>query len=263
MGLHSSKSAISLLQLSMLLCLAFLLLSTLIFRGLEQDRKRAVANVVTVPSPPLAGSGTRPVRKGSSDLDHSVRKVDFLNFTYDWFPKGYGAHKEHSVTLKDGEMEPISVGDPDFPGDKLEVGFAFTTLSYGDLTSDNIEDAVVLLSVDENGSTPPSGVLVYTMEGAKPKLLWSHTDGGGPFHGLRDAYALNGFLIIEEYEPAVGSIGGKPVYFGGSETYTRRYYLWNGSTFKVTNSVTLKNEDGYARLKLGPNHNQPGENPSD
>jgi hypothetical protein len=185
--------------------------------------------------------------------------VDFRNFTYDWLPADCAAPRGvKSVTLKDGEAEyNYPPGEtPDF------AAISFVSLSYGDVTGDGVEDAVVILLIDGPGNPRPFGVLVYTIEGGSPKLLWSHTSGGGSMHGLRDAYARDGQLVIEEYNPVTGEVNGKKFYLGSAETYTRVSYEWDGRDFQQARSEVFPHEHDHPRYKPGPSHHEIGESPA-
>ena len=214
-------------------------------------------------SPPAGGavpssrleSGAPP----TPSLDNSIRRVDFRNFTYDWLPAGHDAPAGvKAITLEDGEAEyDYAPGEtPDF------AAISFEDLSYGDVTGDDVEDAVVVLHIGGPGNPRPYGVLVYTATAGSTRLLWTHTSGGGSHGGLRDAYAKDGQLIVEEYNPNIVDADGKKFYLGSAKTYTRVSRRWDGQTFQRAGSEELPHERDYPRYKPGPYHHEIGQQPN-
>jgi hypothetical protein len=213
----------------------------------------APANIAALPA-----SSAQSVQ-ASHPLDHSIRRVDFRNFTFDWLPAGHVAPPGvKSIALKDGEVEyDYHWGEtPDF------AAVSFIGLSYGEVTGDSVEDAVIVLLIAGPNNPRPCGVLAYTMKDGSPKLIWAHTSGGGSVRGLRDAYARDGQLVIEEYNPVTGEIDGKKFYLGSAQTYTRVSYEWDGRTFRPTGSEELPHEHDHPRYKPGPWHHEVGQQPS-
>jgi hypothetical protein len=185
--------------------------------------------------------------------------VDFRNFTYEWLPAGHDAPAGVTdITLIDGEAEyDYPPGEtPDF------AAISFVDLSYGDVTGDGVEDAVVVLHIDGPGNPRPYGVMVYTVRADSPRLLWAHTSGGGSNGGLRDAYAKDGHLIIEEYNPVTGEVDGKKFYLGSAKTYARVLHQWDGQTFRQAGSAELPHERDHPRYKPGPWHHEIGQQPA-
>lgn len=228
--------------------------------GLSQNRTAGVAapaaSATVSPSPPAKlTTKDRPARP----LDHSIRKVDFLNFTYDWFPRwDSNPEKPSKVTLKRGKM---GVSHPD---DHSGIGeIEFSGLSYGDVTGDGVEDAVVALFINTTGTQRPFCILAYTVEGKSPKLLWLHETGGGGGHGLRDYYVEDGQVVIEEYDPIMGLLNGKEVQMtnGAANRYTRVYYSWDGNDFNPVRSEQLPNKTGTVYYVGDHKHNEVGEEP--
>ena len=211
------------------------------------------AGVADSPSP------SAPSLKVSPALDHSIRRADFRNFTYEWLPAGHDAPAGvTAITLKDGEAEYgyLPGETPDF------AAISFQDLSYGDVTGDGVEDAVVVLLIDGPGNPRPYGVFVYTEAAGSTRLLWAHTSGGGSHGGLRDAYAKGEHLIVEEYNPNIIDADGKKFYLGSAKTYTRVSRRWDGQTFQRVGSEELPHERDYPRYKPGPSHHEIGQQPN-
>jgi hypothetical protein len=121
---------------------------------------------------------------------------------------------------------------------------------YGDVTADGSEDAMVVQSQNIHGSAIPYFVYVFTMNGAKPKLLWSFVTGDRAQGGLRRVFAESGNLVVELY--------GKAAYVGMANYdasadcaacathYTRSRYAWQSNHFRRTGNLEVFNHDGSA-----------------
>jgi hypothetical protein len=165
-----------------------------------------------------------------------IRSIDFENFTY---PE-IGARGK--FTLKDGR-EPTD-DDP-----RSLVG-----VTYGDVTGDGSEEALVVHAQSVRGSAIPYFVYVYAMSRDRPKLLWSFYAGERGDGGLRRVYAEGGELVTELY-------GRDRVVNGGTSTqednigvccpkfFTRSRYEWRGGRFRLKGKEpALPNPQGNAAL---------------
>jgi len=152
----------------------------------------------------------------SSTSDHSIRSIDFANFTY---PHDcVGIHKKE-FTLRNGEEQKSM--------DKVPMRLSY--LSYGDVTSDGKEEAMVVLSVSFTGGTMRLHcVYVYTLEGERPKLLWTFDTGDRANGGLRQVYAESGQLIVERYKKTDND--GDCC----AALITRTRYQWQNGRFRRT-----------------------------
>lgn len=113
----------------------------------------------------------------SPTLESPIRLVDFDNLAYPNFPD-YSGDQKRRITLEPGE------GGPNF-------------INYGDVTGDGSDDAMVALGIAVRGSAVPEYVYIFTLEKAKPKLIWDFETGDRVDGGLRNVYAENGHLVIE------------------------------------------------------------------
>src|SRR5207249_5569175 len=96
---------------------------------------------------------------------------------------------EKSFTLKDGEYS----GRLQDAGVEPEPVYLVDTV-YGDVTGDGADEAMVVLTVNIRGTAIPYYVYVYTINGNKPKLLWSFDTGDRAQGGLRRVFAEAGRL---------------------------------------------------------------------
>lgn len=121
--------------------------------------------------------------------DTPIRSTDFANFTYPKHPDLMSAgERRKTFTLKDGNFE----------GSKNEVGMRLYKCSYGDVTGDGEEDAILQLGVDTSGgSAIISAVYIYTWRDNGAKFLWSFVSGDRADGGLRAVYATGGELVVE------------------------------------------------------------------
>jgi len=167
----------------------------------------------------------------SSSL-RSIRDVDFNNFTY----PNIGA--KGTFTVKDGR-EP-----------NVEESRSVIDVIYGDVTADGTADAMVVQSQNIRGSAIPYFVYVFTMNGAKPKLLWSFATGDRAQGGLRRLFAHSGNLVVELYGSK--AYVGMPDYDASADCaacathYTRSRYAWRNGHFQRVGNLEVVAHDGSA-----------------
>jgi hypothetical protein len=162
----------------------------------------------------------------------AIRSVDFAHLTYPNFPDytNPGGQKRRSITLKPGKAMP------DYA-------------NFGDVTMDGIEDAMVVLGVENRGSAIPYYVYIFTIENDHPKLIWDFETGDRADGGLRQIYAEDGELVIELY--GKDRVVGHNLYLGDEalccpKEFTRTRYKWNGKQFVPDGeSKILENPQGH------------------
>lgn len=159
--------------------------------------------------------------------DSKIRSVDFANFTYSWDADLGDTDK--TFKLKNGELPATR----DKRGMIDEMGVFFGRVKYGDVTGDDVEEAIVFLSIQTGGSSIPGVVYIYTWQNNRPVLLWSRSTGDRADGGFRDAYAEEGNLVLE-LNSSDGSRGDCcPTKF------ERTRHKWNGKEFRQTKKETL------------------------
>jgi len=150
-----------------------------------------------------------------------IRSVDFNSVAFPLYPVYVGDRgKKKYITIKPGDGGPAK-------------------LNYGDVTGDGIEEAIMMLGIENRGSAIPEIVYIFGLERTKPKMLWSFETGDRADGGLRQVYAQNGNLVVELY--GRGKIIGTNLYADdGTRTMqpypyliTRTRYRWLGSRFQL------------------------------
>lgn len=122
-----------------------------------------------------------------------IHSVDFKNFTYPAYCLG---EQTENITVKNGE----------YSREKQENGyvdrfwFQITSVTYGDLTGDGLDEAIALSNCNRGGTGNFSEGFVYGMRAGRPALL-AHIPGGDrAYGGLKAARAENGLLAVESYD---------------------------------------------------------------
>jgi len=196
------------------------------------------SSLPTAPSPsPTTTLQPSEPQKNESQLNSPIRQVDFGNFTFPKLPSGKCLMKK--IHLINGRYD-----HPDAPPDLVppkggsidcwHITLGLTT--YGDVTGDGEEEAMVALYAELGGNESSEDVYIYTLLGGRPVLLWKFMTGDRADGGLRQIYAENGELVIELY--GVGTIAGKQLESSenvGSccpKHYTRTKYKWDGKHFQ-------------------------------
>jgi hypothetical protein len=168
----------------------------------------------------------------------TIRSVDFKNFSFDWYPRWADTPSMgRNIVLRDGSM------DTGFSYGKEPRKFYLMDaepISYGDLTGDGNDEAVLAVGVITSGTARAGVVFVYTMSRGKPRRLLAVETGDRWDHGYHSASIRNGELIIERYKPTYLCIAGR------NTTCRRRVLI-----FKTTTN-------GTARSFEKPNRNRAG-----
>jgi hypothetical protein len=195
--------------------------------------------------PQIAQISPSPAAPESSEPaptpDSPVRAIDFANFTY-----------PRTADLRNpGDPKTFKLKDGEFAETKNEVGMYLADVSYGDVTGDGGEEAMVRLGIHTGGSSMPNCIYIYTLRNNRPRLLWAFVTGDRADGGLRSIYAEDGRLVIELY--------GKEARIGGelygtedapaccAKSVTRTRYEWRGNRFRqVGESEVFPNPAGHS-----------------
>lgn len=153
----------------------------------------------------------------------SIRSVDFANFTYPWTAGLAIRGGTETFSLRDGKRPEIR----DANGHVEEIGVYLEQVSYGDVTGDGIEEAIIFMSILTGASAMPGQVYIYTLRGEHPELLWHFSTGDRAENGFRKVYAEHGNLVVELNGPRRMGEG-----LCCPERFTRTRYQWRGGRFR-------------------------------
>src|SRR6266404_4221098 len=141
----------------------------------------------------------------------AIRSIDFNNVAFPHYPEYTNRAKKY-VTLKPGDGGPAM-------------------LNYGDVTGDGIEEAMMMLGIESNGSAIPEIVYIFGLENGKAKVLWSFQTGDRADGGLRQVYADGGNLVVELY--GRGKIIGTDLYADDGTRVQQPYpYIVTGTRYR-------------------------------
>lgn len=153
----------------------------------------------------------------------SIRSVDFANFTYPWTAGLSIRGGTKNFSLSNGKRPEIR----DTSEYVEEIGVYLEEVSYGDVTGDGIEEAIIIMSIVTGVSAMPGQVYVYTLRGNQPELLWHFSTGDRAEGGYRKVYVDQGNLVVELNGPKRRDEGlCCPVRF------TRTRYHWRDGRFR-------------------------------
>lgn len=192
-----------------------------IFLRSEEGDIRAVPIVDEAPSiTPIVFPNSSP-----------IREIDFANFTY---PSQF-AGETHGFRVRNGELLPKR---KDTVGRPLDWWLTLEGVTYGDVTGDGLEEAIVKLHWVTGGSALPDFVYIYGLRQRKPKLLWVFETGDRADGGCKNVFAENGELVVELY--GKDKIIGRNLYEDdGTSTgdccpnyFTRTRYSWSRNRFR-------------------------------
>jgi hypothetical protein len=148
--------------------------------------------------------------------NNDINSVDFKNFTY---PAYCAGDQTENITVKNGEYAKETQMD----GYVDRIYFNVFHISYGDLTGDGKDEAVILSICNTGGTGNFSEGYIYTEKSGKPVLL-AHIPGGDrAYGGLRKAEVENGILVLESNDPGENGANCCPEF-----AVTNRYRL-NGA----------------------------------
>ena len=130
----------------------------------------------------------------SVDAQTGIRSIDFKNFTYEPTCAPEDAKK---VTVKNGSFSE----EKQMEGYVDRFFFEIFDVAFGDLDGDKQDEAVVLGVCNTGGTGNFSEGFVYKINAGTPVLIERIEGGDRAYGGLKSAKVLNGFAIIERYDP--------------------------------------------------------------
>ncbi|HMO80400.1 MAG TPA: hypothetical protein PKD24_06380 [Pyrinomonadaceae bacterium] len=136
---------------------------------------------------------------GTVFCQQNIRDVDLRNFTY-------------SAHCAGADPEDVTVKDDEFYEEKKEEDFVdrfffkVIEVSYGDLTGDGREEAVVITVCNTGGTGNFTEGFVFGISSGKAMLLARIAGGDRAYGGLRSASVEEGTLVVETND--AGEFGG-------------------------------------------------------
>lgn len=240
-------------RLGTFVCLA-LSFTTAACSGTSGKPQRDPILSATAPSASSASEQSAQ-KKNESQPKSPIRQVDFKNFVYPKLPTGKWPMDEvHLINGKYEAPETIPRKTPSV--DCWSVNFGSVT--YGDVTCDGEEEAIVQLYAEAGGTEGSQDVYIYTLQAENPVLLWKFATGDRADGGPRRIAAENGELIIELFgvETAIGKklYGTEDVGACCPKHFTRTRYKWVGSQFHQDGpEEVFPNPSGSSNPLISPN----------
>lgn len=127
---------------------------------------------------------------------NSIRKIDFLNFTYS--PACIGG--DEKIRARNGEY---SVGSADDPSAD-RIYFKIMDVVYGDLTGDGQEEAVVTTLCNTGGTGQFTDGIIFTLRGGRPVSLGTLGMGDRADGGIDSVAIERGQLRVSRYGTVTG-----------------------------------------------------------
>lgn len=175
----------------------------------------------------------------------AIRNIDFRNFTFPWNPcRPRAARSDDKVTLMGGWLEI----DEDERNDGCVFTLSLATVIYGALTDNAQEDAVIYLAGTRPSNSFFGNLMIYSLKGGEPQLVWQHTTGDRGDGGLRTFRIENNSLVVEEYDPAVSDTESLCC----PKAFRRSFFEWRGKRMQRIRSEVLANEYSNAYVMLPP-----------
>lgn len=131
-----------------------------------------------------------------------IHSINFKNFTYQPFCTDLAGN---------GKMEKITVKNGEFSREKKQADyvdrfyFEVRRVTYGDLTGDGKDEAVVLSNCNTGGTGQFTEGFIYGITGGKVALLARIPGGDRADGGLRMLTVENGLLVVEANDSQVNS----------------------------------------------------------
>ena len=169
----------------------------------------------------VLGSAVATVITGQT----GIRSVDFKNFTYE-------------PTCAPEELRKVTIKDGSFSQEKQMEGyvdrfyFEVFDVVFGDLDGDKQNEGIVLSTCNTGGSGNFTEGFVYKIVSGKPVLTERIEGGDRAYGGLKSAKIVDGFAMIERYDPGEHGASCCPELI-----LTSKYKMTNGKLAEVGEPV--------------------------
>lgn len=165
----------------------------------------------------------------------TIRQIDFDNFTYAWSdaepPENIIQPWHWFTTAPDQHFRAVNgahrfyVRDQDSYVRERSPLISITSVMYGDLDGDGVEEAVVALNYSTGGTQNWDYLYIYKLKGGKRQLLARMETGSRGYGGLVRAFVRDQLLIVDFADPE------KRMGDCCSEGYIRVRYRWQDGLF--------------------------------
>jgi hypothetical protein len=119
----------------------------------------------------------------------NIRRVDFRNFSY------------RPSCAYDGKPVPVKRGKYVRERGDDKVYFEVVKVTYGDVTGDRLDEAVVVTTCNTGGTGHFTEGTIYTMRAGRAVELARLEEGDRAFGGIRDVRVERGLLVVERFGP--------------------------------------------------------------
>ena len=215
------------MQRFLIICLIAVFVVTVSVVALKNSTASSQTISMSVPSP--------TAEKKFEPKNSSIRQIDFSNFT---FPGSDGLfptaeYETETFTVRNGKSEQT----------EEQYGMQLQPVEYGDVTGDNVEEAIISFHVLTEGSAGVNHVYIYALKENKPIFLWGFESGDRASGGLNHACAENGKLVVELFGKGT-QIGGnlgmtEPVGYCCPRSFTRTRYQWRNNHFEQNGEMEV------------------------
>ena len=158
---------------------------------------------------------------GTLSAQSDIHNIDFQNFTY----KPHCAGEDtQTLAVKSGEFSQ----EKQMQDYVDRLYFKIFSVTYGDLDTDKIDEAIVLSVCNTGGTGNFSEGFVYKIRNGKPQLVTRIAGGDRGYGGLVSAVVKDGFLFVERNDP--GESGANCC---AEFIETRKYRMTNSKLIEV------------------------------
>ena len=130
----------------------------------------------------------------AQNRSNDIHRVDFQNFTY-----RPGCAEGKAIRARNGHYNYERGYD--------RLDFAVENVSYGDLTGDGRDEAVITTWCNTGGTGMFTEGHIYTMRGGRAVEITRLEIGDRAFGGIVSATVENGLLVVERYAPVEDGMG--------------------------------------------------------
>ena len=179
---------------------------------------------------------------------------DFKNFSYPWSgPPSWSERLEwlsvsprKTVRLTKGRWTDPRQSDEGANGNAPFAGLTLESVTWGDVTGEGRDDAIVVIRYDTGGTQFSYFVYLYSLSAGRPHLLGHFHAGDRAYSGLYRVYAQNKELVVELFDP------DKRTGDCCSSGFIRTRYRWERVKFEVVGASESGTPKAASRIPVSP-----------